>query len=124
MEETHAATPVFSADALKHLKEVEAEWDHRLTETKAQLAVRLAKAREAAEKAVQSARTEADRLRDARLTEVRATAQAEAEQLIAEGKRTASTVASGTLKGVQSAKARILDAVLGEFAPSSDPGGK
>lgn len=116
----HGTTPAFTAEALKRLKEVEADWDHRLTETKAQLVARLTKAREAAEHAVHQARTDADKQRESRLSQVRISAEAEADRLIAEGKKAAAAVSTGSIKG---AKDKIIEAVLGEFA-HGDSGGK
>ncbi len=122
MSEPMGAVPAANVEALRRLKEVENAWETKLAQTRSEVAARVSIAREAAEKAIQAARAEMDRLREARLTEARAAAQIEADKILADGQRAAQTIASAGSKGVAAAQTKILAAVLGEFRSSSSDG--
>jgi vacuolar-type H+-ATPase subunit H len=122
MKETGTTTPSASIEALKRLKEVETGWDAKIVQTRAEIAARLSLARDASEKVVQAARVEADRKREARLSEVRGTAEVEARKILDDGEREAAAMAGGVAKGVEAAREKLLSAVLGEFRDGSNGG--
>ena len=115
MAHGEGATPTASVEALKQLKTVELEWAARLTQAREATQARIAKAREAAESALLQARTESDRLRDGILQEARTAAAAEAERIVALGQKDAAKLSGEVSKGLQSAKAKLVQTVLGEF---------
>jgi vacuolar-type H+-ATPase subunit H len=122
MSESMGAVPAANVEALRKLKEVETTWETKLAQNRSEVAARVAMARDAAEKAIQAARAEMDRLREARLTEARAAAQVEADKIIAEGRRTADAMAAAGSKGLAALQPKILAAVLGEFRDSGSDG--
>lgn len=115
MSDSAGPEPVASVEALRRLKEIETEWETKLTQARAEAVQRVAKAREAAEAAVAEARAEVDRAREALLTSARATAQAEAERIVTAGRAEADKVAGAARTASASLKAKLLDAVVGDF---------
>lgn len=122
MSEPMGAVPAANVEALRRLKEVENDWEAKLAQTRSEVAARVALARDAAEKAIQAARAEMDRLREARLTEARAAAQIEADKILAEGQRAAQALAAAGAKGLAAAQSKIVAAVLGEFRDTTSDG--
>lgn len=119
MSDTAGPEPVASVEALRRLKEIETAWDAKLAQARADAAKRVAKAREAAEAAVAEARAEVDKARETLLTSARVTAQAEAERIVATGRAEAEKVAGAARSASASLKAKLLDAVVGDFRESS-----
>ena len=122
MSELTGAVPAANVEALRRLKEVETAWETKLATTRSEVAARVALTRDAAEKAIQAARAEMDRLREQRLTEARAAAQTEADKILAEGQRAAAALATTGAKSLKAAQTKILNAVLGEFRDTSSDG--
>jgi len=121
-EAVPSEAPAANVEALKRLKEVETAWEATLAKTRSEVAARVALAREAAEKAIQAARAEMDRLRETRLAQARTEAQAEADAILADGQKAAEKVAAAASKGADSARGKILAAVLGEFRETGSDG--
>ncbi|HXQ48305.1 MAG TPA: hypothetical protein VN842_00795 [Thermoplasmata archaeon] len=122
MAHQEGATPTASVEALKHLKTVEQEFEARLAQAREATQARIAKAREAAETAVVQARAEADRLREGTLQEARTAAQAEAEGIVALGKKDAAKIGGEAAKTLAALRAKLISTVLSEFWPQ--PPGK
>jgi vacuolar-type H+-ATPase subunit H len=111
--------PTASTEALKQLKTVELEVDALLQQAREATQARLGKARDAAEAAYAEARTEADRLRESTLQSARASAQAEAEQIVHTGESDAARIGAEASKKLAALRARLMATVLNEFWPES-----
>jgi vacuolar-type H+-ATPase subunit H len=113
-----------SIEALKHLKQVETEWEARLGAAKEEGERALARLRAEVEAAVHAARAEADRAREATLQAARVQAQAEADRIVAEGQAAAQAVTRRAPKELAALREKLLDTVLGEFRPSAGKDGE
>jgi vacuolar-type H+-ATPase subunit H len=119
MAHEEGVTPTASVEALKQLKNVEVEWAAHLEQAREATQARLARARDAAESTIAQARSEVDRHREGVLQEARAAAQVEADRIVNLGQKDAAKLAGEATKGLQSVRAKLLAAVLGEFRADS-----
>lgn len=104
-----------SVEALKRVKAVENEWNARLTTAREVTDVELTHVREEADEAVRAAEAAAERERTDRVERARAETAAEAEAIVAEGRKAAALAAAGEGRRPADKKDAILDVVLGSF---------
>ncbi|MGP8110300.1 MAG: hypothetical protein ACLQD9_06305 [Thermoplasmata archaeon] len=104
-------------DALKRIKAAEADWDERLRTARHASAEALERRRADADATVRAVATEAEAERSRAVERARAAAEAEARTIVAEGEATARDAASDKGKRPKDLEKRVLDAVLGPFAP-------
>jgi vacuolar-type H+-ATPase subunit H len=111
-----------SIDALRQLKQVETETAAKLAQAKADAQEQIQRARDSAESMLAEVRRAVERERESILQSARSDAQADATRIVAEGEQRAASVADGATQGAGRLKAKLLDAVLGEFRPSGVSG--
>jgi len=113
--ETVGASAPDSLEALKRVKATENEWDARLNGARRNVDETLTRLRSEAAAAVKEAQTEAGRDRVERVVKARAETEAEAEAILAEGKKAAEQARLGEGRRPADKKDALLDIVLGSF---------
>jgi vacuolar-type H+-ATPase subunit H len=104
-----------SIESLKAVRTVEVETAARLTKLKADGAAVIQRLAEEAEAAVLAARAAAVQAREATLTAARAKADAEATQLLADGRKEAQAIEVRAAQSVAAKRDAVLSIVLGPF---------
>ncbi len=105
-----------SIDALKRVKETEADWELKLRIARGAAEEALKLLRTESEAAVKSAQVVADRERANALVVARQEAERQAAEILAQGTRAAEAAARGEGKRPSDVENAILDAVLAGFA--------
>jgi vacuolar-type H+-ATPase subunit H len=105
-----------SLDVVKRVRTAEGEWEERLATAKATQVARLASLTSNAEAAVAAARAQADQERARTVETARTEADREAAQILAQGRTEAQAAAAPAKGGVNSRRADILAAILGDLA--------
>jgi vacuolar-type H+-ATPase subunit H len=114
MSNTEVPASSGSLDAVKLVKATETEWETRLAAARTAAEASLAQLRDAAAAAVAAARAEAESARNHSVEAARATADAEAAQIVAEGTAAAQRDKSGRRPADR--KDDVLTAVLEDLA--------
>jgi len=113
--ETAVTAPSGSVEALKRVKSTENEWDTRLSAARTENETTLRRLREEADGAVKAAQAEADRHRIERIEKAQAEIAAEADAIVADGRKAAESATRGEGRRTSDKKDAILDVVLGSF---------
>ena len=110
-----AASHLASVEVLKRVKVTENEWDQRLDVARKEADAVLERLRTDAAAAVREAQTEVDRDRVAHVVESRAATEAEAQTILADGRKAAEQALTGEGRRPAEKRSEILDVVLGAF---------
>jgi len=112
---TSVAAAPGSVEALKRVKATETEWDARLSAARQEAEDALRRLRDEGDAAVKAAEAEAERKRTDRVERARAENAAEAEVIVADGRRAAERATHREGRRPTEMKDAILEVVLGSF---------
>ena len=104
-----------SVEALRRLKEVETEWEAKLSAARAAAEKRIQLARDSAEALVTKVRPEVERQRETVLSTARSAAQSEADRIVRDGEAKARETMEVSAKLSPTARSKVLATVLAGF---------
>ncbi len=111
-----SGTPV---ESLRRVRATEIDWEQRLTEFREEAQRVLTRLREQNEVLVRTARTEAERRREASVVAARARAEQEAQAVLSKGQAAADRIRSAPLPERQRLQSGVLELLFGEFRESA-----